>query len=117
MFCKKCGTKLADGAKFCPACGAASSQAGGAQTPVPSQDVFQNALASRPAPAAGGAPAAVRSGNRKLGRVARAGAAAGLAGVYSSADCWGGPRRRWARPSPSPPGPIRRPPTPWGCLT
>ena len=54
MFCKKCGKKLADGAKFCPACGAASSQAGGAQTPVPSQDVFQNALASPPAPAAGG---------------------------------------------------------------
>lgn len=81
MFCKKCGKKLADGAKFCPACGAASSQAGGAQTPVPSQDVFQNALASRPAPAAGGAPAAVRSGNRKLGLFAGAGAAAVLAVV------------------------------------
>lgn len=47
MFCKKCGKKLADGAKFCPYCGASA----GGQAPA-GQDVLQSALDTRTAPPA-----------------------------------------------------------------
>lgn len=55
MFCRQCGKKMEDGARFCPHCGAA---AGTAQEPVEaSADLLENALTPQPltGPAAGGA--------------------------------------------------------------
>lgn len=80
MFCKKCGKKMADGAKFCPYCGATAGQGGGGQPPAP--DVLREALAPQPAPAGGTVPPAAaakgRAGGGKLGLFAGIGVAAVL---------------------------------------
>lgn len=105
MFCKKCGKKIADGAKFCPGCGAAV----GSQSPAPagsgpSEDVLQSALTPQPAvpvqavtgagapPMGGKAP---RGGNGRIAVIAGVGAAAVLAVVLAAvllSGVLGGPK-------------------------
>lgn len=52
MFCMKCGTKLNDGAKFCPLCGAPQNSAGNAAVPDSESDtVYFGAPGNAAAPA------------------------------------------------------------------
>ena len=48
MFCVKCGSQIADGAKFCPVCGNVIEMEPKSQAPVPEQPVNQGAAYQEP---------------------------------------------------------------------
>jgi len=69
MFCKNCGTKLSDGARFCPVCGTAQGASGQEIpkiTPDPSQNAAPNpAMNAAPNPAAAHQEAAAPAAKKK----------------------------------------------------
>lgn len=112
MFCRQCGRKMEDGARFCPHCGAAAETA---ETPVPGTDLLADALVPQPmtdpaaaGPAMGGTVPPAENGRilgagkkrRSLGLPAAIGGAviaAAAAAVILLSGLLGGPKAALAK--------------------